>query len=117
MKNKLLNWENKRLNRAFASVIPSHSGVYAIVAAKRVLNFPAQMELLYIGKSKNLRRRFLEHADPWLEHNHALKQVALNENLEFWHAFVNEDLLDITERQLISQANPPANVITYGARK
>jgi len=117
MKNKTLFWESKRLNRAFRASVPPGSGVYVIVAVRRVLDFPAQLDLLYVGKSKNLRRRFIEHSDPWSEHNLGLKQVAFDVPLEFWHASVSEDALDSVERELIQQANPSANVVTYWREK
>jgi hypothetical protein len=58
---------------------------------------------------------FVEHADPWKEHNKAVIAALLNRPLEFW--FVEVDLEDIheTERRLVHEMNPSANRIRYKA--
>jgi excinuclease UvrABC nuclease subunit len=77
-----------------------------------------ETNLLYVGKSKNLRRRFLQHLEPHKSHNVALFEVLFSRNahqqLEFWYLTMPEKDIDAVERKLIREANPSLNVIRYG---
>lgn len=71
-------------------------GVYAIMNG--------QMQVIYIGKTDNLKRRMSEHQQDATHAMHNYKPA-------FVHAEVLNDELtrSIRERQLIAQHNPPCN--------
>lgn len=113
MKSNYGKWESILLAAALADFVPSAPGVYTIAAVHRVIGMPLNLEVLYIGKSKNLKRRFREHANPWREHNEALNNRAMSGGLEFWFLPTDLKSLDSLERNLIHLAQPLTNKIRY----
>lgn len=107
------DWSIVDYHRAFGEGVPIASGLYAIVQSKRVLGMPISTTPLYIGKSKNLRRRFAEHTDPFREHNRALNDAVAGRDLEFWFVTIPHDQLGEAERTAIRALNPITNVIRY----
>lgn len=58
--NKFVISEDKETNKRFVESVPFKSGVYAIVADKPISRLKGKSEILYLGKTSNLRRR-LKH--------------------------------------------------------
>ncbi len=108
------NWKNIPFSAGLATEVPPDSGIYAIARVRRVLRLPVDLSLLYVGQSRDLRRRFRDHAVPWRRGSRALKQLPDSESWEFWYRRFPEDLLDEAERHLIRTAEPVINIIRYG---
>ena len=98
MLNNYINMLNKQWNyvdfRNYNNrYIPKTSGIYLFARAKkRILQVPIGLEIIYIGKSKNLKNRF-KHYSNYREfreqrkvHNKNLGNFIKSEdNLEFWY--------------------------------
>lgn len=108
-----LKWKNEPLIRHVSDDVPDRPGVYAILSTQRRLGVPVQVEPLYVGKTVDLRRRLIEHADPWREHNKTLIAASLSHPLEFWFAELGIEEIDEVEKHLIREIKPPANRIHY----
>lgn len=120
MKNKTfarVSWKNTRFFKSMASSVPQDSGVYVITDVNRVMGLPTSIEVLYVGKANNLRRRFLDHVSPWREHNKGLLAINNDRSLEFWFSEYPADQIGQLEKELIQAGKPSQNVIKYGGVK
>ncbi len=106
-------WRHVNYHRLHGSELPRASGVYALLRVRRTLGVPLSVGVIYVGKSKNLQQRFLQHTDPYKQHNKVLNMIHDHEDMEFWYTPVNPGDLDSVERQLIRQLDPSANVVRY----
>jgi hypothetical protein len=113
--NMFGEWYSTQFLAQLAGDIPRGPGVYAIVRVRRVHSLPVTMEMIYAGKSLDLRRRFREHVLPWRERNERLRQA--DTSWEFWFRKLPAADLDRVERDIIRQALPPGNVLTYGMER
>ena len=113
MKTTLPHWKSIKLSSALADRVAAVAGVYALVGLRRIHGLPMDIRLMYIGKSKNLRRRFREHADPWKEHNELLREEAMRGYLEFWFLPLPVDQIDWFEKKLINETDPLTNKLRY----
>lgn len=104
-------WRSIAFSDRLAGGIPNQPGVYAIVRVRRVHALPVQLDLIYAGKSLDLRRRFREHVSPWRERNERLQKS--EGGWEFWFRKLPLSELDKVERDIIRQSLPPGNVIQY----
>ena len=96
--------------------IPAKAGVYVISEIRRNHGIPVYTEILYVGKTMNLKRRFGEHLDPYRSHNADLYgSIKTAKNLEFWFQVIAKEQLDFWERKLITDLGPKHNQIRYGA--
>lgn len=109
MENRALKWQFVQFFVLSDERIPKSAGVYAIIKTVRVHGLPTNTEVIYIGKSKDLRRRFREHKDIWREHNRKLRDRFEEENLEFWYAPVPASKIDDLEASLIREVGPTDN--------
>ena len=103
MLNKYWNYvEFKSSNNLKVS---KSSGVYLIARLeKRFLQIPLGLEILYVGKSKNLRNRFSKYTGGSI-HNLDLADIIKSEDkLEFWYVEVDEKEIDIYETLFIKEA-------------
>jgi excinuclease UvrABC nuclease subunit len=110
-------WAVVEFHRAFAGSVPNSPGIYALIRAHRVQGIPLTAEPVYIGKSRNLRNRFAQHADPMRQHNSDLGAVTIRENLEFWYLPLPEEGIDEAERAAIQALAPQTNKIRYNKRE
>ena len=107
-------WSKTQLDQSCRDSVPKKSGVYAICAKltdfKQSL-FKALYEIIYVGKSRSLNRRFLEHCR---RPERGVKQAkqCFGDNLEYWYTEVNPDRIDELEARLIECFGPPANRIS-----
>ena len=107
-------WSKTHLDQLSRDSVPEKSGVYAICAKLTDFDqslFKALYEIVYVGKSRSLRRRFLEHCR---SPRRGIKEVTqcFGDNLEYWYTEVNPDRIDELEARLIECFGPPANRIS-----
>jgi excinuclease UvrABC nuclease subunit len=115
---KRSDWRVIDYHPVYQGKVPPKGGVYLIVKTERVLGVPMGMVLLYVGKSRNLRRRFSEHTDPLREHNRALNDQSSSNGLEFWFTVLPPSQLNEAERRAIRALLPTTNIVRYeGATK
>ena len=87
--------------------VPETPGVYAFCDVRRRHNMPFDLTAIYIGKARNLRRRFRDHLNPLAEHNLQLFDALKRDGVEFWFAVSSE--IDALEKKLIEDLDPPFN--------
>lgn len=110
-------WNHVEFKNSNNLKVSKSSGVYLITRlGTRFLQIPLGLEILYVGKSKNLRNRFSKYTGGFI-HNLDLADIIRSEDkLEFWYIEVDEKELDIYETLFIKEAkkiNPKiANKIT-----
>ncbi len=113
MNNEVSNWRSVSYSRHGRVSVPESSGVYAILRVNRVMGLPMQAEPIYIGKTKNLRKRMGSHLDPATAHNEHVGAVNDRETLEFWCNLMPQEQITAAEKNLIQVVNPRANKIRY----
>lgn len=106
-------WSEVNLERVETDNVPTCSGIYVIKQVERVMGLPVSHEIIYVGKSNNLRRRFKEHCNPRSEHNNVLLNASWKNILEFWFAKIEVENLDEIERKLINNLEPITNIVRY----
>ena len=102
-----LVWSNVAAALGAYSFVPETSGIYAFCDVHRCHNMPFELKAIYIGKAKNLRRRFREHLNPLTEHNLQLFDALKGNGVEFWFAVSND--IDSLEKELIQDIAPSFN--------
>ena len=111
-------WRFVSFTVAESVAVPDVSGVYVICSSPpgafcrrtpRGKNlFDSLYNAIYIGKTTELKRRFLEHCKiPKKEILIARK--CYRRNLEFWFTRVDCDKLELVESLIIDCLGPPAN--------
>ena len=106
-------WRQVNYHPVYAPQLPKTAGVYAILRVKRTFGIPIALNVLYVGKSKNLQRRLTQHTDPYRQHNRHLNALQDKQGLEFWYVEVGTGELDLLERQLIRELAPVTNILRY----
>ena len=106
-------WSETNLERIEEKSIPATSGVYVIKQVERIMGLPISHEIIYVGKSNNLQRRFKEHCDPRTEHNAQLFNASWENDLEFWYAEIAREKINKVERELIKNLEPITNIVRY----
>ena len=56
-----LSWQSVELNSNQRSEVPQYSGVYSLVIQPGIAGHPACSYLMYLGKAKDLRQRFIDY--------------------------------------------------------
>ena len=112
-----LNWKSIGLKKGLERHIPDEPGLYVIKSVERFLGLPVKHEVVYVGKSENLRRRYREHSNFTTEHNPNLLQRRMSEPLEFWYSLAPKKKISALEKDLISALNPKANKLRYITRE
>ena len=106
-------WSKTKFNSLYRENVPQSSGVYAICSSPPDFTqslIKALYNIIYVGKSKSLRRRFLEHCNrPKLEIEMA--QHCFGDNLESWFTEVSLERIDELEARLIDCFGPSANLV------
>ena len=107
------DWSKTKFNSLYRENVPESSGVYAICSTPpdfTQLLIKTLYNIIYVGKSKSLRRRFLEHCNrPKLEIEMA--QHCFGDSLEYWFTEVSLEEIDELEARLIDCFGPPANLV------
>tara|TARA_Y100001970_G_C14034304_1_gene750253 strand:+ start:299 stop:676 length:378 start_codon:yes stop_codon:yes gene_type:complete len=107
MKKLIWNFVRPSTTRLFT--IPSKPGIYAFVYNFICFDLLIQREVIYVGKSKNLRRRIKEHIVR--ETNDELRSLKLDE-IQIAYTQANEDDLSLIESSLYRILTPSANKIS-----
>ena len=106
-------WQSRTLGHAARNSIPPAAGVYLMCV--RPPNGPdlaepfrGLIEIIYVGKTKDLRRRYDEHLNVPSPKVRAARNTYSN-SLRFWFSIVPEGRIDLVETLLIECFGPPAN--------
>ena len=109
-------WHRKSLASSVSS-IPALPGIYVIVRTNQKFGLETTREFMYVGQTKNMRRRLSEH-DYAREQNPSLGEFLRNNrssaSLAIWYTTdPAEPNLDRIERELILDLMPAFNRRTY----
>ena len=111
-------WRYVGFDRREEISVPDDAGVYVMCCCPAGLRFPPTersgslfanlLTPVYVGKSKNLHRRFLEHC------RHPSSRIAeardcFGRSMSFWFRRIAVDRIDREEAVLIKCFGPPAN--------
>ena len=106
-------WSKTKFDSLYRDRVPESTGVYAICSSPLDFTqrlFKALYNIIYVGKSKSLRRRFIEHCNrPKLEIEMA--RHCFGDSLEYWFTEVSLEQIDELEARLIDCFGPPANLV------
>ena len=112
---QILSRPSWRRIRSFAkaqAVAPASIGVYVIGETARVLDLPTGLRWVYIGKTKNVRRRLAEHTDV-TEKNKKLRNWLANTNhkkIEIWYTIAKTlREAEKLEEELVKKIKPFCN--------
>ena len=109
--NLRLIWRSVALNRHRRSDVPTATGVYSLMVQPGIAGHSTCSYLMYIGKAKNLRKRFGDYLTR--ERIRRPKVVRLlgmySGHISFFYCTIDEDLLDDTEDELLNAFVPPCN--------
>jgi hypothetical protein len=108
------SWSSVGFDLGREIAVPERAGVYVLARVSRQYGLPVTFEVLYVGRSKNFRRRYREHA-VLHEPNPALNRLVISDNqgVEFWYAVMDVSQTSEAERELIRHFLPSANRIQY----
>lgn len=108
-----INWDIYKLQDSERVNIPEESGVYTILVQPRIANHPFCSYLMYVGKTKSLRRRFGEYLNEKDRETGRPKMLRLLNKYSgyTWFCFcvVSEEKITNVEEDLITAYMPPAN--------
>ena len=113
MKNEVSNWRTTAFSWNGQASVPDTTGVYVILRVRRVMGLPLSADPIYVGKTKNLRKRMGSHLDPAKAHNERVGALPNRETVEFWCNLLPGDQIAEAEKDLIRVINPQANKIRY----
>jgi hypothetical protein len=105
-----LSWHRVRFEAVWQDQVPAKAGIYAIcsvVPGPRAL-LPPLYNAVYVGKSRDLRSRFLQHCATT---NDALRRAVacFGVSLDFWYAVIPSHSIGRLEALLIDCLGPPVN--------
>ncbi len=109
----MYRWQSNRIRHSAAIDVPTDSGVYVLIDNNRINGIPIDNRVLYVGKSINLRRRFLDYSNPKKVHNELVGEKLFNGDVEFWCTKIVTENLDNVERKFINEFKAPMNKIKY----
>lgn len=106
-------WESTALSRFLKASVPQQAGVYMMCVKPPSVFMSAEpfsdlVEVIYVGKSKNLRRRYGQHLDvpsPKVR----MARNTYSDSLRFWYLRLATDRISLVESILIGCLGPPAN--------
>jgi hypothetical protein len=106
-------WQSRPLGHASKSTIPTDSGVYMMcVRPPRAASFHEPLadlqEVIYVGKSRNLRRRYAQHLNtpsPKVQ----MARKTYSDSLRFWFLNLSQGRYSTVESMLIDCFGPAAN--------
>jgi excinuclease UvrABC nuclease subunit len=106
-------WQKISYRKVLADLVPRASGIYAVMNIRRAFGLPLESSPVYVGKSKNLRRRFAEHLSGKVEPNNGLRSLIGAPNMEFWFTRLSGVEMDEFEKTVIRGVQPSENIIKY----
>lgn len=102
-----LPWQSVELDNSQRSEVPQHAGVYSLVVQPGIAGHPACSYLMYVGQTKNLRRRFSDYLSAERRPKVARLLEKYRGYIQFFYTGVDERQLDDMEGQLINAFVPP----------
>jgi excinuclease UvrABC nuclease subunit len=105
--NKNMKWRTAHYGPGLENRIPARSGVYVLARTDRAFGFPTRIEVLYVGRSNNLKRRWREHTSRH-ELNAGLAGLRSGDT-EFWWVTVPDTDTRRLEHELIEALRPGFN--------
>lgn len=113
------NWSDIAWHRAVSleaaiAEAPESTGVYGFCKVSRRAELPTSIGWVYIGSSKNLKKRLGQH-HPIAETHEAFRDWILKNrsNLEVWYCVVRGGVHTQLERYLVKALQPEFNRIQY----
>ena len=106
-------WQSRPLGHASKSTIPTDSGVYMMCvrpprAASLDRPLSALQEVIYVGKTTNLRRRYAQHLNTPSPKVQMARQT-YSDSLRFWFLNLPLECYSTVESMLIDCFGPAAN--------
>jgi excinuclease UvrABC nuclease subunit len=109
-----LRWRKVRFRELDQDTVPRAPGVYALCSPPPFGvrdHLPRNLyEVLYVGKSKDLRGRFLQHLSSTKPEMLQIGECYGHADVSFWFVALDASRISETESVLISCFGPPANV-------
>ena len=113
-----IRWQRANSLEAAQAQAPRLSGVYAIAKASCVANLPISLEWVYVGRTKNLRRRLDEHGPIMEKHEQMRDWIIENRDaIETWFALLDGETSVELEKLLVRDLRPCFNRIRYSSRE
>src|SRR5690606_5973310 len=100
-----VRWNLITYRRGLQLALPGVPAVYVIASVERVHGLPVRLEPLYVGQTKNVRRRTTQHLDRD-EPNPELNGAVARQRLELWWRSVPAEQLNDAEDELIETFAP-----------
>ena len=108
-----LAWQLNRLATVEAPNVPASPGVYSLLVRPEIADHPACSYLMYVGKTRSLRRRFREYLLREKQETGRPKifRLLMKYPDHVWFCFANTplDAIDELEDALIRAYMPPMN--------
>ncbi len=106
-------WQSRPLGHASTNTIPTDSGVYIMcVKPPRAASFDRPLadlqEVIYVGKARNLRRRYAQHLNTPSPKVQMARQT-YSDSLRFWFLKLSLECYSTIESMLIDCFGPAAN--------
>ena len=115
-----MKWHVVKASKIGKNSLPTRSGIYCFMDSKNIDGLKTETTPIYVGQSKNLRMRFMQHLDLNGCHNHKLLVDLLAQSksrvIEFHFFEAPQDDLNEVEKDLIAKLKPKHNVLMNGGR-
>ena len=107
------HWQSRPLGHASKRSIPPTTGVYMMCVRPPNVSamtdpFVGLVEVIYVGRSTNLRNRYAEHLNTPSPKVRAAR-ATYSDSLRFWFLHIPVERIATVESVLISCFGPPAN--------
>lgn len=111
-------WQRTFLESAYEPLVPKAAGVYVICASVKYMDLSSNLldqlyNALYVGQSRDLRRRFNEHIHGYRS---MAKALVTFRRLDYWYTKVETSSLSFIEQRIIDALGPVGNTINVTAR-
>lgn len=108
-------WQSRALSHSLKPSIPKQAGVYMMCVRPPNVSelaepFVGLLDIIYVGKSSNLRNRYSKHLDVPSPKVRAARN-SYSDSLRFWFLRLAAEDISAVESFLISCFGPPANDI------
>ena len=108
-------WQSSALSHGLRLSIPQQSGVYMMCVRPPNISvvtepFAGLLEIIYVGKSSNLRNRYSKHLNVPSPKVRAARNTYAD-SIRFWYLRMEAERISAVESLLISCFGPPANDI------
>jgi len=108
-----LDWSGLKLAEAERQRVPEDSGIYTLVVQPDLFGHPACSFLMYVGKTKSLKRRFGEYLREKQNPNGRKKIIRIlnkyKDNTWFYFSIIPQRDISDAEDMLLDAYIPPCN--------